>query len=414
MNLRFTLIVFAVISLWTGAWFAKTSKYNFDESAIVGFGCFNNNYCFAASNRAVLPSGAIVYKTGGYDGQFYYYIAADIFSGHKSIVDSSQFRWSRIGYPLLAGWAFLFGKGALVWSMTGTLLIFHLLALYVIFFYQRFLLRQGDIQERDLWPLYFLAFNPFSLLSFLLDTSDGLALNMGVMGIIFYQLFSHKESKNRIIFLGLSFFTISFSLLCKETLLVIPLGAFCGTILNFSAGRKKKIIALLYWVLVLVPLASWWYINDFSPLMAARRGTLPFQGLLGYLKDSDAIYSARSLLVLLLPFLIVTGVSAIYYYFRSENKRKEYSLGIIHFGLMIIGSIILISFATSVEYWSNFANIGRLFTPVVLALLFLAGFKPLPAILGHLLKLSFFLLSVLAFIILQNEITRTPLPFVVY
>ncbi len=63
------------------------------------------------ASASQLPPGATSDPNGGYDGQFYFYIAQDPFLSRPATAASldSSFRYRRILYPLTA-WAFSLGR----------------------------------------------------------------------------------------------------------------------------------------------------------------------------------------------------------------------------------------------------------------------------------------------------------------
>ena len=68
------------------------------------------------THRAQLPRGLLLVPSAGYDGQFYYRLALDPANWHATafgITMDQSYRYTRIGYPLLA-WIFSLGQHQLV------------------------------------------------------------------------------------------------------------------------------------------------------------------------------------------------------------------------------------------------------------------------------------------------------------
>ena len=130
---RLLLVVIAGATLFAAAASIRYVRYG-GAASLTGFGCIPNQVCFARLNARTVPPRAVIYETGGYDGQFFYYIAADLYSNGRlpgdARVDASGLRWSRIGLPVMAGWGYLFGPRGLVISILLVLLGLHLWAIF--------------------------------------------------------------------------------------------------------------------------------------------------------------------------------------------------------------------------------------------------------------------------------------------
>ncbi|MEQ9365197.1 MAG: hypothetical protein RIF32_13195 [Leptospirales bacterium] len=167
-------------------------------------------------------------------------------------------------------------------------------------------------------------------------------------------------------------------------------------------------------------LVSWWRWIGFHPGQAAARGSLPMSGLLEYLSGGpDAFFSGRTYLIFLFCAwaLILIALSL------EERSRpgNSFAPARIWRGLAVgtlAANLVLVSFATADEYWGNFANILRLFTPGFGALLCaaFAGEAVLEAasraagLLRFGMWVGAFASAALVFAILENEIAGRLLP----
>ncbi len=213
--------------------------------------------------------------------------------------------------------------------------------------------------------------NPLTLLSFLLNVSDGLALDLAVAGLVFlYGAGERERMRPRFLLLqgAAAWSLLAFSLLTKETLLAVIGGAFLATAVRSLRSGRVRWGELLFRGSPLLPLLLWWRAVGFTPGQAARRGGLPFQGVVEYLLQGDALLSGRSFLVLLLVLYMVLFVRFVVF-FRSESaeRREPHSLSAALPAGVLLLNVILVSFATGDEYWGNFANIARLYTPGLLS-----------------------------------------------
>ena len=359
--MRAGILILALTALvWSAGTVARLRHYDFEPTALVGFGCVRAGPCFAAANRALLPARTIQYDGGGYDGQFFYYIAASLGRRLDWILvgqgpappfppqlDSAPFRLARIGFPVLVvPWA-LFGPEALLWGMLGTMLALHLLAVGLI-------LRRLQGDGHPLGPVWVLALNPFSLYSFVLVTADGTALALCVIGL---RLFSNRRLLALVCFAA--------AVLCKETMLSIPAaigGAAMWNALSPGWSRRNSGELRRALVLLVVPAcaAAWWWWVGFSPIGAAERGSAPFIGVAMYLADSpDALLSPRSLLV---AILLVFAVGAVFAVWEAIGSPKT---ALRERACLLVLALVPASMAAHPEYWGTYANVMRLFTPFV-------------------------------------------------
>lgn len=372
------ILAISVILLYGFAISIQVVGYGGSLSSLTAFGCYNEQVCFAESNRSILPDGAPVYRSGGYDGQFYYYIATEIWTGFPVELDARIFRYARIGYPLITGWAALLGPRALLIVMTLLPLAFHLWATIGIYRYARL---RADGMIPAVAALLF-GINPLSLQSALLHVSDGLALSMGVLSLLLIlpSLDGSLQKKTGGFIHTAAWILGAFALLTKETMIAYPGGMAGGFMINAflredRSGRIRILKYILFFISMLLPLIAWWMWIGFSPTMASRRGGIPMEGMINYFKEGDALLSGRSFLIVL--FIIYLSLAATCMRMipgkRSATMREmtsEFSELCRALGVVLFLDIVLISFATAEEYWANFANIVRLYIPGLLPLIF--------------------------------------------
>lgn len=378
-----TLFAYGLLSI---SHLARFGTFN----SLIGFGCIPE-ICFSNLNASILPENAHVYQSGGYDGQFYYYIAASIHDGVRYHIDSVPFRYARIGFPLLLQgpiWLseFMGDTHLKEWLSVVTtlfLLFTHLLLVTCICIAGR-----GELPKQLLSPCVWVgglssdnresrafraatlfAINPFSLLSFALSLPDGMALGFCILAWSIFEFrirpaldanwsrkFTSDSSMNRLYSNTLHTFIVvlfAVAFLTKETMGIIPLGIAFYFILV-----RRDIQSFGFYLACLIPAIYWWTVVGFSPFLAGQRGTLPFVGLIEYLHQADSIVSGRSLLLLWFGFCVLRAGQLFW------NRR--FTIPFFVYG----ASLALFSMATSHEYWANFANISRLFATSVFALSF--------------------------------------------
>lgn len=333
--------------------------------AVIGFGCLPGQLdCPVKSNAVLMPASAQVYQTGGYDGQFYYFVAATIYNKGQPVLDDTALRMSRIGFPLLTGWAFeLGGPSALIVAMLAVPIAVHICVVYLCWFTQR---RRGAGLLMLLWVL-----QPIWLLSLGLGLADGLALDLAMLALLSFYL-KRKSRWFTIAWMPL----LALAILTKETMLCVwPV--FVALIL--FARDKTWPVRLGQILLAMVPLYAlffWWHQIDYEPGSTIAHGGWPLQGYFNYWQAPDALWSGRGLLALAYA-LLLCGVP-----WALVILVKE----LIHFWPVLPGQVVrqrvvlalcwvmatsLIAMATADEYWSNFANIVRLFAPAGLLVVLL-------------------------------------------
>lgn len=401
---------------WMSVAGARVADYAGEPSALVGFGCATPSVCFARANEAVLPPRAVIYQTGGYDGQFFYYLAAelhgDVFgaSSYDAVLDAPRFRRARIGFALLTFPWMAAGPQALLYGMLGTLLAGHLLALVVLF-------KKIGSTRQGRWIAWAFALNPISLLSFVLLCADGLAISLALLAWCCWDL---KGVGNRIAALLL----LALAVLTKETMLALVGALVAADLVRLCLGpvgtRRQALVGVLLALLATLPLVVWWSFVGFSPALAAKRGGLPLEGLWLYLMDRpDALLSPRSFLVgLLLVSLALAILLSFEVLARLRNSPQAMAADadwsrqrLRGLGVLALSLIPLVG-ATADEYWGNYANVARLFGPLLLAFAILGqpSVHPLRRGCSRLLMIALALLFAHSALLHWRSFREKPLP----
>tara|TARA_Y100001937_G_scaffold1217_2_gene1481 strand:- start:51766 stop:53100 length:1335 start_codon:yes stop_codon:yes gene_type:complete len=403
-NKHFFLTFIAILFLSYGA--LRSARFG-GPGSLVGFGCLPDDVCLAKLNAHIIPEDAPVFPTGGYDGQFYYYVAAAIYSGRPVIsladlesrsgdpakadaklyeevgspdspvvVDSIGFRLSRIAFPLLAGWLYWLSPKALMLGMPALLLLSHLLASYLLFSFDR----------RAAWLF---GVNPISLLSFGLNLAEPLALALAcIASLIIMRSWANPGSGSTSTgaLYGTAGLLLLLSMLGKETMFLV--GGSMGLAALFrcysrfraagaEAGRGAPWRCLRLPVILLLAglLAIAWYgwTGFFAGDGAGGKVQVPFSGLMDFLGTKPKLISGRGLLVMGLLWMTVTLVALILHAKNSKSPktpRNDSASPRSQRNVLLIaglaGNLLLISFASAAEYWLNFANVARIFAPAMI------------------------------------------------
>lgn len=369
-----------------------------DLSALIGFGCHSPAPCFARLNQASLPPRALAYAGGGYDGQFFYYLAAEAAGGPRAVVDSDAFRRARMGLAWLVAPAYWIGPRALTLAFPLTLALVHALSTGLLAL--RLHGAGGETRATRL-ALYAYALNPFTALALLFSVADGLALALALVGLLalerggfFLRAGAAPERESheptappaatplaRAACLACGVAVLAYAALTKESAVaaILAAAALPPILAAASPIAPRRIVrAMLYGAalaaLMLAPTLLVWLQAGFSPALAAERGGVWFSGWLAYLRDADAFFSGRTMLAALLPALVALAPWCAWQALarlRETNPRGPSDSGAAWMALAAAGAggaLALGASATADEYWSTYPNIQRLFSLSALAL----------------------------------------------
>jgi hypothetical protein len=190
----------------------KIAPYDFNLSALIGIW-----QGFAELNPEYLPKNFVVFREGGYDGQFFFFLSRYIFDAEIQsfpVLDSFYFRFHRIGLSILAGIPGKIFGFSYYPALTLTLLVgLHL---------SSFLILEKVLRNKDSRLSMYYLISPYSLVSLILLLSDSLLVSLGIIAIYFLH-----RSKNLPWLIGSSLL-LSLTLLVRETSLfiILPLGVW--------------------------------------------------------------------------------------------------------------------------------------------------------------------------------------------
>jgi len=386
---RSLLTLGLLAALYVAALWLKARLYDGNATALIGFGCRTSTSCWSALNEKSLPQQAVIYETGGYDGQYFYYLGRELYGGPAATLDSSPFRRARPGLSVMAGPLLATGDFGRVYGIPITLLGLHLVSVLVL----------GRLRPAQRWSVWLFALNPFSLLSFLLCTADGAALSLAVMGAVVCQ---PAKGTPTLAARALGALLLACAMLTKETAIVVAASVGAAQLLDAKQSVSERLGLALLAGATALPMFLWWHHVGFSVGLAAEHGTFPFAGVVGYLPEADL---TRGALTLILALALAAGTALA----LKPGSRAA--------GIVLLGTAALVSTATAHEYWATAANIGRLFTPMAAAPALLRDEAALLADTGawrRRLGIAWAgALVALTAIVLLREATRKPLPYFV-
>ena len=316
------------------------------------------------THPAQLPRGLLLVPSAGYDGQFYYRLALDPANWHATafgITMDQSYRYTRIGYPLLA-WIFSLGQHQLV---PVVLVALNLLGVAAMALLGGMFARESG--RHALWGLAFAAY--FGLvISVGRDTAEPLAEACMLGGLLAY-----RRGTTPMYLLATALFT--YGAITRETILYAPAAIAVTRLIAIARRRATPGLADLTWVVPavgygLVEVAVHFVVKGEFPLLAnsSRNLTVPFTALVDALKyDAAHINTAHlspvdiSLLeYATLAIFILAGLAVLFVTTAPAHERLAFVFFVLQLGLL------------SSQIWTSTFGDGRsLIEPYLMALVLL-------------------------------------------
>ena len=316
------------------------------------------------THPAQLPRGLLLVPSAGYDGQFYYRLALDPANWHATafgITMDQSYRYTRIGYPLLA-WIFSLGQHQLV---PVVLVALNLLGVAAMALLGGMFARESG--RHALWGLAFAAY--FGLvISVGRDTAEPLAEACMLGGLLAY-----RRGTAPMYLLATALFT--YGAITRETILYAPAAIAVTRLIAIARRRATPGLADLTWVVPavgygLVEVAVHFVVKGEFPLLAnsSRNLTVPFTALVDALKyDAAHINTAHlspvdiSLLeYATLAIFILAGLAVLFVTTAPAHERLAFVFFVLQLGLL------------SSQIWTSTFGDGRsLIEPYLMALVLL-------------------------------------------
>ena len=318
------------------------------------------------THRAQLPRGLLLVPSAGYDGQFYYRIALDPVNWHATafgITMDQSYRYTRIGYPLLA-WIFSLGQHQLVPVVLVVLNLFGVAAMAML---GGMFARQSG--RHALWGLAFAAY--FGLvISVGRDTAEPLAEACMLGGLLAY-----RRGSAPMYLLATALFT--YGAITRETILFAPAAIAVTRLIAIARRRANPGLADLTWIVPavgygLLEVVVHFVVKGEFPLLAnsSRNLTMPFTALVDALKyDAAHINTAHlspidiSLLeYATLAIFILAGLAVLFVTTAPAHERLAFVFFVLQLGLL------------SSQIWTSTFGEGRsLIEPYLMALVLLVA-----------------------------------------
>jgi len=316
------------------------------------------------THRTQLPHGLLRVPSAGYDGQFYYRLALDPFNWHATafgITMDQSYRYTRIGYPLLA-WIFSLGQHQLVPVVLVVLNLFGVAAMAML---GAVFARQSG--RHALWGLLFAAY--FGLvISVGRDTAEPLAEACMLGGLL-----ACRRGGSRMYVLAAVLF--AFGAITRETILLAPAAIAVTRLIAIVRRRAAPGLADLTWVVPaaaygLVELAVHVAVKGEFPLLANsnRNLTVPFTAMVDALRYDIAHINTVHLSPIdidlleyaTLAIFLLAGLAVLFLTTAPGHERLAFVFFVLQLGLL------------SSQIWTSTFGEGRsLIEPFLMALVLL-------------------------------------------
>lgn len=323
-----------------GLTYFKITPYDHSLSALIGIW-----EGFYEINPDLVDPNFVIYKSGGYDGQFFYFLAKDLFASGDwgLIVDSYHFRFHRIGLSLFAGVISKLIGFSYYPEIT-------LCFLFILFFLSVFCL-YSLLPEKNKWMIVFYLFSPFSLNSNLLLVADSLFVSFGIIAFYFYQ---NKKDLLAVFFFFLMVITRELGVLFLAPILLKNLKDKEWRNVFLYSFPAFAFICLVGYGLLYPP-------NHLgtNPLGFRDMTDLPLFGFFKSFKEGDSFQFKLKELPKILFFVSFVALTIT----SIQSLKKSFSTDI-YLLVPIFGSLFVILIAEQ-GYWRSFDNLSRMFTLIL-------------------------------------------------
>ncbi|MGD0245733.1 MAG: hypothetical protein ABSB59_36155 [Streptosporangiaceae bacterium] len=317
--------------------------------------------------RPQLPRGLLLVPSDGYDGQFYFRLALAPFNWHATafgITMDQSYRYTRIGYPLLA-WIFSLGQHQLVPVVLVVLNLFGVAAMAML---GGAFARQSG--RHALWGLAFALYFGLAI-SVGRDTAEPLAEACMLGGLLAYR--RGLKGSERMYLLATALFM--YGGITRETILYAPAAIAVTRVIAIARRRANPGLADLTWVVPaaiygLLEVAVHLVVKGEFPLLAngSRNLAAPFTALVDALKYNAHHIDTAHLSPIdiamgeyaTLAIFVVAGLAVLAVTTAPGHERLAFVFFVLQLGLL------------SSQIWTSTFGDGRsLIEPYLMALVLL-------------------------------------------
>ena len=257
---------------------------------------------------------------GGYDGQFYYYVAMDTFLEKGYF--KNAYRQQRIFYPLLAR-LFAFGKEGL---FQYTFYLVNLIALAAGMYFFILILKQYSLHP--MWSLFY-GLAPSSIMTIQYNLPSPVSIALIIIAIYFYI---NKNIILTTVFMALSFLT-------REDSIVVLL-----PLLFWDYQCNKRFSRIFLLASCLIPFFLWQLFIAIKlgnmPVATSKEviSFIPFSGIMGYIKtiEFENIKQFGKQISLFIVFLYLITIAVIVMKRLLSTRHLFYYVIVTYFLLLAV------------------------------------------------------------------------------
>ena len=356
------------------------------QSGVIAFVHMGERFLDSAHTSSTIDEAGRARSALGYDGQFYYFIAADPSHArdymHYGSDDQAGIRYARIGYPLTSRLAALGQPAAVPYAMLFVNLIAVGLGTLAIAFWLR---RNG----RSPWYAVLYGLWPGTIYAVFRDLSEPLAYCLVAFAVLIFEARSNRR-------LAAAAALLALSLLTRETTIAFAFGlafAVWWTRRNVKpavAFLAGSIVPMILWRAIVT---AWLHVGTVAHSRAGWKIALPFYGMRSWW-PWDASHWLLFWTVDV-PFVLI-GVGALWLLYR----RRHVSAAM----LFLLNGLLFVVFIPH-DVTIDWGAVGRNATPALLGALYLS-----PAVRSRLLSLmGAALLSTLWFLLIAWALGLHPI-----
>lgn len=359
-----------------------------DQFSVLWFVHLGHHF-LGSTHSSVVGTNLPAQSTLGYDGQYYYAIAADPVHAHDYLPEGNAgFLYSRPLYPLLARAL----SGGSISALPYSMLVINLASVMVGTLAVALWLR-----ERNVSPWFALLYGlwPGLIFSVFRDLTEPLAFGLVAVAVLVFDPKRTRRIVMASVLLGLALLTretvLPFVVATAVTLALADRQRTSSTARSWTTlgGTRRAVVMLAACVL---PLFVWrsvissWLAKSTQERGSGLSWAIPLHGLLTYWRFDEQHWLVVGAVVM--PLLIVT-IAAL---FKGLLRRAPVAMG------LLLASVLLFIVFLPKEVYVDYASAARAALGVVLAAIFCvpafvrAGTRRLPLATGSfLLSLGWYL-----------------------
>lgn len=300
---------------------------------------------FYEINPNQVNSNFVIFTSGGYDGQFFYFLAKDMFAPGDwgLILDSYYFRLHRIGLSFLVG-LLSFSTN---FDYYPEITLFVLIVTFLASVYCLYLI----LPDHSKWLSIIYLFSPFSLNSNLLLVADSLFVSFAILGYFFYAW-------NKNVILSVFFFFCAIFTRELGVLFLVPIVLKKIVLKDYKNALFYALPAFLFLSFLLYGRFHTPNHLGTNPLSFTDMIDFPLFGFFKSFYDNGQFHFSLKEIPKLLFFVSFFLILISIYKFRYQLLNESEIV------LPILGSMFVILIAEE-GYWRSFDNLSRMFTLIL-------------------------------------------------